>query len=118
MSQSAGSATDPTYGQLHVLWSSSLMTNTDRLPDGGENSAIHQFKNFAHQANLTTIFDLTVSFMNKHMKKELDKLVRKNPRRCSICKQHYGNDEVVFICYGYDKRYKLQTTNHYKVLSS
>lgn len=48
--------------------------------------------------------------MNKHMQKELIMLMRKNRGRCSICKQHYSDNDVVFTCNGYDKRHKLQTT--------
>ncbi|WP_419833068.1 hypothetical protein [Endozoicomonas atrinae] len=57
--------------------------------------------------------------MNKRMQKELNMLMRKNQGRCSICKQHYDDDEVVFVCSGYDKRHKLQTTTkccHHKLV--
>ncbi len=53
------------------------------------------------------------------MQKELDKLMRKNRGRCSLCKQTYPATEVVFTCVGYDKRHKLQTTTlccHHKLV--
>lgn len=36
--------------------------------------------------------------------------MRKNQGRCSICKTHYDENEVVYVCMGYDKRRKLQST--------
>lgn len=57
--------------------------------------------------------------MSKHFEKELDRLMRKNQVRCSMCKQVYPKNEIVFTCVGYDKRRKLQTTTlccHHKLV--
>ena len=49
--------------------------------------------------------------MDKQLQKELGKLMSKNQGRCSICKAHYDENKLVYICMGYDKRRKLQTTS-------
>ncbi len=50
------------------------------------------------------------SIMEKRLQREFDKLMQKNQGRCSICKSHYSENDLVYICMGYDKRRKLQTT--------
>ena len=48
--------------------------------------------------------------MDKRQQRELNKLMQKNQGRCSICKNHYDENDLIYIYMGYDKRRKLQTT--------
>ncbi|OED44681.1 hypothetical protein ACH42_07005 [Endozoicomonas sp. (ex Bugula neritina AB1)] len=48
--------------------------------------------------------------MDRRLQRDLKKLMSKNQGRCSICKNHYNEDALVYTCVGYDSRRKLQTT--------
>jgi hypothetical protein len=47
----------------------------------------------------------------KKLNKEMQRIVKKNPKRCSICKEPFKAGAVYYTCFGYDRLGRFQVTS-------
>ena len=40
--------------------------------------------------------------------KDINKILKKYPDSCSVCKGHFDDDELIYTVFGYDKLQRMQ----------